>query len=464
MKADFKLIPDSQVNSIYQSMREASLRIDIEEVQVVKGADDFDPIQIPAWVSLEQGRLFLNLRGVPKQAEFEDAISHFRRLQGKTVTIRPSDYIQARAKTVKGIPILLEGVAPVIGRGSSHYSHAGGTRSLKKIEFNRIAFPAAGWDALNSEEQRQHLLRVCGSDSDAVENTEKKIPKDVFYAILPDVEQRIFNGGTKTVTTHPYHGEISSSPTDCFTGQLLGGEFCLEKHDAGILINYDCPVGDSTPEEARANFHGLLRAIAFTHGCNPWPDYLSHRRDQKVIDHWMQPRSHLQCQPMLLLRDDELSSHTSGKGEKLFLAAARFFAKPYDNASKFNKALWLLREACREGTPKEISVLTLCSVLDGLVDPLRGKKPDGKLKGEKLRQFRWIDPIESKLEIPFKEVEQAVHYWDKYRNPLAHGFEEANADDKAEILDAYAHLFGAVYGVMARQMGFTESMPQSRFK
>lgn len=460
MKTKFDITRDGEIDPLYQMIRDGLLRIDLEDVHVVRETGDVGPLRIPAWISMEEDRLYLNLRGIPKQSDFEEAISHFGRLQGKNVTVRASDCFQVRAKTEAGIPIVLEGVTPVIGRGSFHYSHVGGSRSHERIDFQQIAFPAAGMDALNSEEHRKYLRQVCKNEAEADQPATKPISEDEFYAILPDVEQRIFNGGTQTLTTHPYHGELPSLRTDCFTGELNGGEFCLEKHDAGILINYDSPVGDSTPEEARANFDGLLQAIAFTHGCNPWPDYFSHRRDHKVIERWMQPRSRLQSQPMRPLPDGELRSHSSGKGEKLFLAAACFFAKPSAEASRFNKALWLLREACREGTPKEISVLTLCSVFDGLIKPLRGKKPDGKLKGAKLRQYRWIDPIESKLEIPFQEVEQAVHYWDKYRNPLAHGFEEANADDRAEILDAYAQLFGAVYRVMARQMGFSDSIAQ----
>lgn len=461
MKTKFDIIRDGSINPLYQMMRDGSLRIDMEDVYVVRETGNVGPLRVPAWISMVQDRLYLNLRGVPQQADFKEAISHFGRLQGKSVTVRASDCFEVRAQTEKGVPILLEGVTPVIGRGSSHYSHAGGSRSHERIDFQRVAFPAGGMDAMNSEGHRQHLRQAIGKESEVDEAPTKRIPKDEFYAILPDVEQRIFNGGTETETKHPFFGKLSSSNTDCLTGQVNGGEFCLEKHDTGMLIHFHCPVEGSTQEKARSKLDGLLQAIAFIHGCNPWPDYFCHRRDRRVVERWINPRAQLQREPLRPLSDGDLISYSSGKGEKLFLAAARFFAQASEDASRFNKALWLMREACREGTPQEISVLTLCSVFDGIIKPHRGKKKEG----DDLRQYRWINPIESKLGMAFDFFEPAIEYWDIYRNPLAHGFgfDEAPSEDQLEILDAYAFLFGAIYQVMARQMGFKESMPQSMF-
>ncbi|MGB0744666.1 MAG: hypothetical protein ACPGSB_09075 [Opitutales bacterium] len=463
MPPKLDLARNAQINPIYESMRQGTLRIDIEEVQVVKDSEASDPIKIPAWVSMESDRLCLNLRGIPKQADFEEAISQFGRLQGPTISVRSSDCFQVRAKTEAGIPIMLEGVSPMTGRGRFSYSHAGGSRSHEKIRFYRISFPAAGMDALNSEEHREHLYRACGKPSGTEDTHAKRTPKDEFYAILPDVELRIINGGTETETKHPFFGKLHSSHSDCFTGEVAGCEFCLEKHEAGMRIDFHCPVGQSTPEEARAKFDGLLQAIALIHGCNPWPDYFCHRRDHQVIERWMLPRANLQSQPLRPLSDGDLFVYSSDKGEKLFLAAASFFAKPSVDASRFNKALWLMREACRGDTPQEISVLTLCSVFDGLIKPHRGRKPSGKMNGKLLKQYRWIDPIKSKLGMDFDFFEPAIEYWDTYRNPLAHGFgfDQALPEDKLDILDAYGYLFGAIYRVMAHQIGFTECLPQS---
>ena len=412
---------------------------------------------------MEQGQFYLNLRGIPQQADFEAAIKHFERLAGRSVSVTSSDYFNVRAQTERGIPILLEGVTPVIGLSGSHFSHVGARRSHEKVSFNRISFPAAGMDALNTAEHSKYLHQACGTEPELGNAESERIAEDVFYAVLPGVEQRIFNGGTKTITKHPHHGELSTDQADCFTGSVSGGKFCLEKNDARILIDFHCPVGNSTAEEARAKFDGMLQAIAFLHGCNPWPDYFCHRRDHRVVERWLHPRSKLQSNPMKPLPYGDLKSCVSGTGEALFLAAASFFAKPSEEASRFSKALWLLRESCRADTPKEISVLTLCSVFEGLIKPHRGKKPCGKLKGEQLKQFRWVDPIESKLGISFETMEKALGYWDAYRNPLAHGFDEPSAVDRCEILDAYAYLFGAVYQVMASQIGFSDSIPQSLF-
>lgn len=137
MKTKFDNTRDGSIDPLYQMMRDGSLRIDIEDVHVVRETGDVGPLRVPAWISMEQDRLYLNLRGVPKQADFEEAISHFGRLQGKSVTIRASDCFQVRAKTEAGIPIVLEGVRPVIGRGNFHYSLVGSSRSQERIDFQR---------------------------------------------------------------------------------------------------------------------------------------------------------------------------------------------------------------------------------------------------------------------------------------------------------------------------------------
>ena len=331
-----KLARDAQINPIYQSMRGDSLRIDIEDATVVKESNYVGQIRIPAWISQEQDHLYLNLRGIPKQAAFEEAISQFGRLQGKSATIKASDCFQVRAQTEAGIPVLLEGVSPVTGRGISSYSQVGGRRCHEQIDFSRISFPTAGMDAQNAEELMSHLHEVGDKDPEAGEVTTQPVMKDEFYAVLPDVEQRIFNGGTESETNHPFHGEQFAFRTDCFTGDLHGGEFCLEKHDAGMLIDLRCPAGNAATEEARAKFDGILQAIAFIHGCNPWPDYFCHRRDNQVIERWVHPRSQLQKNSLRPLLERDLNSQISTKGEKLFLAAANFFANPTKEASKFN--------------------------------------------------------------------------------------------------------------------------------
>ena len=153
------------------------------------------------------------------------------------------------------------------------------------------------------------------------------------------------------------------------------------------------------------------------------------------------------------------------------MTAARFFSGNSERVSQFRQALWLLRESSQDGTPKEVSVLTLCSVFDGLVDPFRNRSPIGKSCGEsnrgrkrRLREQRWITPIEKGLGMPFEWFEPAIDSWDKFRNPLAHGFNQAEMRSTTELIDAYSRLFGAVYMLMARQMGFSGTMNPSRFE
>ena len=143
MRNELNITQDRQIEPIYNSMREGSLRIEIEQVQVIMGSKPSVSILIPAWISVENDQLYLNLRGTPKQADYEEAISHFSRLKGEGVKVKASDYFQVRAKTEQGIPITLEGVSPVIGRGNFTNSDVGGSRSHERIKFSRISFPAA---------------------------------------------------------------------------------------------------------------------------------------------------------------------------------------------------------------------------------------------------------------------------------------------------------------------------------
>jgi hypothetical protein len=103
----------------------------------------------------------------------------------------------------------------------------------------------------------------------------------------------------------------------------------------------------------------------------------------------------------------------------------------------------------------EIRVLTLCSVLEGLV-----KEHAGGSLGSNLDPWkRAVANLCLDWDGWFEKVFQS---WKDYRNKLAHGFDVLpSATNPIDIAHVYSRIFAAIYVIMARQMGYTGKLEAS---
>lgn len=450
---------DSKTEAIYAAIRDGKLLLDITHVEVVDNASTTTQLNLPAWISVENNRLFVSVRGDQYDPSYQVAKALFQHTGERVIQFRGSHHLEIKARVENGFRVVLKGVCPVPGRTS-----AINTVETLKVAFEWLHFPAEGWDALNGSGKLKTLEQYIPRASDESEpaHVEPRVFKNHFFAILPDVEQLIFNAGTKNTLLHPFHGEKPSSATDCFLGMHGGGEFCLEKRNGDIVVDYRRPVGTGSCEDAARQFQGLLQAIGFMHGCHPWPDYFCHTRDSQILERWITYSEPIQRQPLQPLSVSRLRYPKSVDAHGLLLASAAFFSRDTEESKAYQKALWLMREACRRGIAAQLSVLALCSLLEGLVKPYRGQKPDSRMKGDELEKFQWRDPIEQKLLLPWEWFSPAIESFKAFRNAFAHGFDiEPEAGDRHDIVDAYSRLSSAIYLIMARRMGYSGKMELS---
>jgi len=310
---DDSMTGSATLDEAYNDLRSNSLRIDLSDLILHQKGQENTLINLAAWITVESDDLQLHLRGVSDDEEFRKAKALFQKENKGVVRVTRSDHLQIEARCHTGNLVILDGVMPVSGHGSTNMSSGQPSISRMRIRFDRLVFPPEGFDDLQGEELSNLLKETNSPKGDRPTSNETNAPSrnphDELFAILPGVEQQIFNCGTKQETKHPFHGSLPSSHTDCFTGNLNEGKFCLEKHEQGILVNFRRPIGVSSQTSARATFDGILQAIGFLHGCNPWPDYFCHRRDHRIVERWLKPRPKLGKDPLLPLSHRDLLSY-----------------------------------------------------------------------------------------------------------------------------------------------------------
>ncbi len=139
---------------------------------------------------------------------------------------------------------------------------------------------------------------------------------------------------------------------------------------------------------------------------------------------------------------------------RIICKAAEFFGHDSHEANVLTRTLWLLREACRGGMAFEIRLITLCSLLEGLIHRLENQVISGEDKKSLTRVEKW-QAIVAGMGLPWNEVYALVfESWDFYRHPLAHGFQQREDDNPQVTFQAYSGITAAIYILMAKQMGF----------
>lgn len=150
----------------------------------------------------------------------------------------------------------------------------------------------------------------------------------------------------------------------------------------------------------------------------------------------------------------------------LFIAVAEFFAAASEESLAYKRALWLMRETCPRQMAYEVRILTLCSLVEGVIHRLEDRlltdaeRADHNAGGLTRRQ-KWQRVVEH-LGLPWADAfERVYRSWDNYRHPLAHGFQERVADDTGPAFQAYSRLTAALHILLAREAGYAGPLAKS---
>ncbi len=238
---------------------------------------------------------------------------------------------------------------------------------------------------------------------------------------------------------------------------------------------------DESPDAGKEIFEAVLNAVGFINGCHPWPSYYDYQRDHVILARWV--RFAAQCASDVLLPVDTRTDGFSNASVAMFESVANLLASGGNEAALFTRSLWLIREGKSKGMPFEITLLTLCSVLEGLVTELslthltaedRGRLKSMAERCDKCRELPDDDRRETRKEkwrmladrigVPWDSVlEPSFDLWNQYRHPLAHGFRRMKRSTVETDFTAYSRLTGAVYALMVATAGYCGPVSSSFF-
>ena len=457
----------AQSDEIRKQIQAGSFRLDLDMVHVrPESGGEWMVIEYPCWMTSEEGNMQVHFRPGHRDA-LTDAVKDMFKLDGGdqgVFMISAEDCFEVSARTATGVHVLLRWVSPV---PDSQWS----TNFVLSVAtgFTQLDFPATGMEQLTLPEVDAYLRErqrnwdaVCGVEREEAEAPAKPV-RDWFKAIVPGVKLLIERQATKTVEQHPFYGELESLRRSCFVGEVLGGEFCLENKGGDIQVIYQREVDELSEAEVRRIFDGVLDAVGFVHGCHPWAGSYEHYLHGKVLERWIKPQRNLQKDPLLPIARGRMCHAKDGCD--LFMRAAEFFAGGGSEAEYLRRSLWLMRSACVKGTAFPVRLLTLCSILEGLVKPYRGRKPEGrKMTKQDHLQVRWQEPVEA-LGLSWEWFAPVVESYNIFRGHLAHGFDpDPRTREFGEELNAYSRISAAIYILMAKRMGFTGKLERSQME
>jgi hypothetical protein len=457
---------DGKIKELAQILRTEGGRVELDQFVFHPTGGGAIPVAWPAAVEVFGGEFRLDLR-IPSGAQLPAALAPLLELghDGPRL-VTSADCYRITARTADGVAVTLERVLP-----KPHHTNTTTHYRRCRVGFTRLALPAEGIDAMDSAEIRAMLDALPAPTAPAPAATPAAepaahVPEEDLFALIPQVHLRIRNNGTDTTVRHPFLGELRSSKSNCFVGQVDGGTFCLHEDEAGDLAVYyrraiDCR---SARHATTQVFDGILAAVGYTHGCHPWPFYREHRRHHRVVERWLKAPDECQRHGLLPMQDGHLAH--SPEARRLFIAVADFFAAASEEALAYKRALWLMHETCPRHLAFEVRILTLCSLLEGVIHRLEARllTNDERARhdaGGLTRPQKWLRILDL-LGLPWADAfERVYRSWDDYRHPLAHGFHERVADDSGPAFNAYSRLTAALHVLLAREAGYAGPIAKS---
>ncbi|WP_269540586.1 hypothetical protein [Cerasicoccus fimbriatus] len=450
------MIENQFIEELLSKIRNDSAELNLHDLEIHVGSGSQIAMNMASTIEIGNAGIYLKVyqrQGNALPPEIDDL---FQSREGTPVRLAQTDIIWAKAITDDGLELQLDGIVPLPSERTTNTF-----TSTLRLRFKRINVLPTGFDDQTYQQINQMRRHANDEDVSGIESSEEERGlrgEHVLFGILPRVKLKIANRGVDTVTTHPFRGELSHGVLNCFTGELLGGEFCLEAKDEDLWVYYRKCIREGDPVPGKV-FDGILDAIAFTHGCHPHLFYRQERIEGRLVERWCAPRGELNRNPLAPMSSGRL--HRLEDGRHLFNCAVEFFSSDSEDAQACSRALWLMREACRENMAHEVSILSLCSILEGLLAPYSGQTwGDGSPKlGTAEGWQAAIVAIGLDWNNCFADVWRSSH---DFRNNMAHGFRitpnTGNADD---ILNAYSRISAGIYITIAQKMNFQGTMEKS---
>lgn len=443
-------------------------------------------------IALEKGRYRINWR-LPVEDETGDFHKWLAKEWRTPKTYTQEDSWRMRAVTENGLCLEFKVFPPATWNSSNH-------RLISlNLQTSRLKVVKA---ALDPEEEAAFVARVqalginlsCSADADVPSK------EALHHAVLVGIESPLRRQrATTTKVTNDFLGEAGSGwKSDTWMLERDEMTFALiqKKKKLHAYLRFQNPV--CSEEEQEARFSAFLEAIAFTHGCHPWPLVREVCHDHRVVKCELFTKEKLSQTSAAPMTDRLMVFHK--ESESMIQAAFDFYRSGSPLIKRFNRLHSLLCEA-HEGTViRETDMLALCTVFEGLIgclfdhhrlkEPTRTsiaaaqftaaadavrdwlKQKDEESGGGKDSPWdRLIGIIKSCGYVRTQEKLKAVsefqgiswendmaevfRMWKKQRNPLAHGSgRDEDAGGMHDMFQAWSRITGTINRLMLSEMKY----------
>jgi hypothetical protein len=348
-------------------------------------------------------------------------------------------------------------------------------RGKQKVEFDQW------WEG---------VMTRLGRPGEATSSAEPHQSKVRMMAKIALVKSPFLNTGTETIETNPFLGERSRRTTDtCILESTLGKAAIVQDgDDLDVYLRFEHAESDNGCDDEQ-KFNSLLSGVGLAHCVNALPFYFERVQDTHTINRWLRPM--FQASKPSLTPFWEGMCHGSSGCERLMNIAAEAFHKAGDSAAPLKHLLAVFHESDEPGIPFEVRLLTVCTLLEGLVAHLLGERlaapaaftnakqqaikwaeersadvsctdPDWNRLVEYLKGWGYTRPEEKwrrlceVLGLPWNGCFDGIHaIWKEMRDPLSHGkHQEVSATNAGRQLMALSQLGGAFNVLAAAYLGY----------
>lgn len=335
-----------------------------------------------------------------------------------------------------------------------------------------------------------------------------------FDAVILDFKLIAHNGGTHITEKNDFLGERSRSSQDTFQGEMQEWKFGLiqREGDLDVHLRSKTSYRSEGEDQDQRRFQAFLDALAFTHGQHAWPFSVEHRRDGKLIRHRVHLHNTVARTPHAPFAERLALNAAVGKlswdFQRVLQTVYAFFCLDSKLSRETTQLLYLCREAGSSNVPNRITLLSLCSLLESLVQVIYAERINSQRLAEttafdaakkhvcdELKQKipKLGDPLASpyqriltiltnaestNLRMKFQAViehlslrpedewQQLFALWTGCRNPLSHRMAESD-DSEASVkqnMVAESNIAGSINCMVLKLMGYSGWVQRSAFE
>lgn len=453
-------------------------------------------------ISLKKGRYRIKWR-LPDEEKTDDLQKWLAKEWGKPKTYTQEDRWQMIAVTEDGLCLEFKVFPPATRDLSNHRLIS---INLQTSQLKVVKAP------VDPEEEAAFIAKVqaLGINWSGTVDTDAPPKEALHHAVLVGIESPLRRQrATTTKITNDFLGEAGSGwKNDTWMLERDGMTFALiqKKKKLHAYLRFEKP--ECSEEEQETRFSAFLDAIAFTHGCRPWPLVREVCHGHQVVKCEIFTKERISQTSSAPMTDCLMAFHE--ESESMIQAAFDFYRSGSPLIKRFNRLHSLLCEAHEGTTIRETDMLALCTVFEGLIgclfDHRRLKEPTRtsiaaaqftaatdavrewlKQKDEETGGStdspwdRLIGFIKSCGYVRTQEKLKAVaefygiswngdmaevfRMWKKQRNPLAHGSgREEGPNGMREMFHAWSRITGTINRLMLAEMGYNGCFCYSRME